>query len=104
MDKKLQDNLNGPGIFLTNLDLVCFSHLRWHFVYQRPQHLMNKFAAYCRVFFVEEPIFDDNPHLEINEVANNIWIVVPHLRSGLSEYDVALAKKEIFNDLFQEKK
>ena len=24
--------------------LICFSHLRWHFVYQRPQHLMTRFA------------------------------------------------------------
>jgi len=21
-------------------DLICFSHLRWDFVFQRPQHLM----------------------------------------------------------------
>ena len=24
--------------------LVCFSHLRWNFVFQRPQHLMSRFA------------------------------------------------------------
>ena len=36
-------------------DLVCLSHLRWDFVYQRPQHLMSRFARDRRVFFVEEP-------------------------------------------------
>ena len=48
-------------------DLVCFSHLRWNFVFQRPQHLLTRFArAGTRVFFVEEPVFDDEaePRLE----------------------------------------
>jgi UDP-galactopyranose mutase len=46
------------------VDLVCFSHLRWEFVYQRPQHLMSRFAKYLaarggRLLFWEEPVFDD---------------------------------------------
>ncbi len=36
--------------------LVCFSHLRWDFVYQRPQHLMTRAAAHYDVLFVEEPV------------------------------------------------
>ena len=39
-------------------DLVCLSHLRWDFVYQRPHHLMSRFARQQRVFFVEEPVFE----------------------------------------------
>jgi UDP-galactopyranose mutase len=35
--------------------LICFSHLRWAFVFQRPQHLMTRFAASHRVIFWEEP-------------------------------------------------
>lgn len=31
-------------------DLVCFSHLRWDFVYQRPQHLLTRCAQIRRVF------------------------------------------------------
>lgn len=41
--------------------LICFSHLRWDFVTQRPQHLMKRFAAERRVFFWEEPIACDHP-------------------------------------------
>ena len=41
--------------------LICFSHLRWDFVTQRPQHLMRRFAAERRVFFWEEPIPCDHP-------------------------------------------
>ena len=41
--------------------LICFSHLRWDFVTQRPQHLMRRFATERRVFFWEEPIACDHP-------------------------------------------
>ena len=40
-------------------DLICLSHLRWNFVFQRPQHLMTRYARNRRVYFVEEPLFDD---------------------------------------------
>ncbi|HZQ63263.1 MAG TPA: FAD-dependent oxidoreductase [Casimicrobiaceae bacterium] len=41
------------------LPLVVFSHLRWDFVYQRPQHLLSRFAADRPVLFIEEPVFDE---------------------------------------------
>jgi glycosyltransferase involved in cell wall biosynthesis len=48
-------------------DLVCFSHLRWDFVYQRPNHLMARAARDRRVFFVEEPVVEPAPtaHLRL---------------------------------------
>src|SRR5579884_1325543 len=39
-----------------NYAIVCFSHLRWNFVYQRPQHLLSRLAARRRVLFLEEPV------------------------------------------------
>ena len=36
--------------------LLCFSHLRWNFVFQRPQHLMCRFARQMNVIFWEEPV------------------------------------------------
>ena len=36
--------------------LLCFSHLRWDFVFQRPQHLMSRFAREMTVVFWEEPM------------------------------------------------
>jgi UDP-galactopyranose mutase len=46
--------------------VICFSHLRWDFVLQRPQHLMQRFAAKKRLFFFEEHIPCDHhlPYLE----------------------------------------
>jgi UDP-galactopyranose mutase len=38
--------------------IVAFSHLRWNFVYQRPQHLLSRLAAKRPVFFIEEPEID----------------------------------------------
>ena len=35
-------------------DVVCLSHLRWDFVWQRPQHLVSRCARSRRVFFFEE--------------------------------------------------
>jgi UDP-galactopyranose mutase len=59
--------------------VVVFSHLRWDFVFQRPQHLMTRLAQSYRVFFFEEPVFRDGPpSLEITEAASNVWVCKPH--------------------------
>src|SRR4051794_4055934 len=43
--------------------LVVFSHLRWDFVWQRPQHLMTRLASHRRVLFIEEPLHSESePH------------------------------------------
>lgn len=67
-----------------NSTLVCFSHLRWDFVFQRPQHLMSRFARRGRVIFWEEPILAtglEAPYLEIRLCqASGVEVVVPRLR------------------------
>lgn len=86
--------------FLNDIDLVCFSHLRWNFVYQRPQHLLSRFANFTRVFYVEEPIFhDDAEKLHINKSNDNVYVVVPHLRHGLSHQQIEQKQKEMINNL-----
>lgn len=85
-------------------DLVCFSHLRWNFVYQRPQHLLSRFSNHFRVFLVEEPIFDAaSDHLEIYQGQDNVWIVVPHLEKGRSDKNGILSQKRLLSELFQQK-
>src|SRR5215204_435766 len=65
-------------------DLICFSHLRWDFVFQRPQHLLKRAAKDRRVFFFEEPIFDNGTmRLDITEREGGVQVVVPHLPVGL---------------------
>ena len=41
--------------------LVCFSHLRWDFVFQRPQHLLTRAARTRPVYYWEEPVLTDGP-------------------------------------------
>lgn len=67
--------------------LVCFSHLRWDFVYQRPQHLMARFARHFDVLYVEEPVPDNDnaAWLEIREEPEGVQVLVPRLPNGLSE-------------------
>ncbi|HEX6408297.1 MAG TPA: hypothetical protein VFZ90_14030, partial [Gemmatimonadales bacterium] len=60
--------------------IVVFSHLRWNFVYQRPQHLLSRLAAIRPVFFVEEPEFDPNgaPRWERTSPQPNVVVLRPH--------------------------
>ena len=72
--------------FLHDIDLICFSHLRWGFVYQRPQHLLSRFAKHTRVFFFEEPIMHNGPDkLSIKNESKNLFVVVPHLQQHSKE-------------------
>ncbi len=59
--------------------LVCFSHLRWAFVWQRPQHLLSRAARHFDVLFVEEPVFEPggSDRLRVEAVAPGIDVAVP---------------------------
>jgi UDP-galactopyranose mutase len=86
-------------------DLVCLSHLRWDFVYQRPQHLLTRCAKERRVFFVEEPIFDDGPtaRLDVTHRDCGVTVVVPRLPKELEGSDALDAmQREMINRLFAE--
>jgi UDP-galactopyranose mutase len=70
--------------------LICFSHLRWNFVFQRPQHLMSRFAREMSVIFWEEPVDappGDVAYLEVRSAndAPNVRIIVPHLPQGMPD-------------------
>lgn len=85
------NKLRQPKSALTDTaDIICLSHLRWHFVYQRPQHLLSRCAKGKRVFFIEEPIFnqEDLRRLEISQDTSGVVVVVPHLPAGLNEESV----------------
>ena len=76
------------------LPILCFSHLRWHFVTQRPQHLLRRAAANRTVFFWEEPIWHERVEpeaagdkheswLEVLQEGDAITILRPHLCMGM---------------------
>jgi UDP-galactopyranose mutase len=60
--------------------LVVFSHLRWNFVYQRPQHLLSRLAQRWRVIVIEEPVPGSEANsLEVFEPANGVQVWRPHV-------------------------
>jgi glycosyltransferase involved in cell wall biosynthesis len=77
--------------------LICFSHLRWNFVYQRPQHLMSRFSKAMRVIYIEEPYFDDTVSFEVSNVSDNLWIAVPHLRKGMSDSEIIRHQRDFIS-------
>ncbi|MCA1857612.1 glycosyltransferase [Massilia oculi] len=59
--------------------LIVFCHLRWDFVFQRPQHLMTRLAEHYDILFVEEPVYSEGQaYLKKTAVAPNITVCQPH--------------------------
>jgi glycosyltransferase involved in cell wall biosynthesis len=74
-------------------DVLCFSHLRWNFVFQRPNHLMTRCARNRRVIFIEEPeIGAAVPQLEMRNVQPNLLRVVPQLPPATEEEHDAMLR------------
>src|SRR3954464_5162230 len=85
---ELEAEPSAPGPEPTTL--VCFSHLRWNFVFQRPQHLMSRFARTMDVVFWEEPVAigrRETAFLQVREAPNapNVRVVVPHMPEGMPD-------------------
>jgi beta-glucosidase/6-phospho-beta-glucosidase/beta-galactosidase len=75
-------------------DLVVLSHLRWPWVWQRPQHVVSRLAAAraehgARTWFVEEPVSGEVVRPEIRQESldgiTRLWLVVPR-ESGMAEH------------------
>lgn len=79
--------------------LVCLSHLRWGFVYQRPQHLMSRMARRFDVLFFEEPIpaDTDTPYLEVYPQGNGVTVVTPRVPHGLDFAATEAALREVLD-------
>lgn len=59
--------------------IVVFCHLRWDFVYQRPQQLLSRLARHYRILFVEEPVFDPGaPFMEQSSPAPDVTVCRAH--------------------------
>ena len=68
------------------MQLVCFSHLPWKFVYQRPQHLLSRFTNKYTVYYVEEfhhSNEQDEDGYSVNITNENVTVIVPHLSKAL---------------------
>lgn len=79
--------------------LLCLSHLRWDFVFQRPQHLLTRAARDFDVIFLEEPLHCDEPvaRLEVGERPGGVRVAQPMLPHGTSRED-AIAQQRLIVD------
>ena len=68
---------------LSHYDLIVFCHLRWEFVYQRPQHIISRMAKQGKVLFIEEPIPfspEEENTANIYKVNDTITVLQPRVR------------------------
>ena len=81
--------------------LICFSHLRWKFVYQRPQHLMTRAARSYELLFFEEPAFEKGarPWLALSAGGNGVTVATPILPDGLPPLMAAGAQRTLLDQL-----
>ena len=86
--------------------LICFSHLRWDFVFQRPQHLMTRFAASRTVIVFEEPLAGEGEaYLQSRtEAGSGVIVVTPRLPEGLSEQEREIAVGNLLLAMVVERK
>lgn len=86
----------------TPTDLICFSHLRWGFVFQRPNHLMARFARQQRTFFVEEPRIEaglSTPRMAVERDPHGPMVCVPHLPPGMSAAESEHTQRGLLREL-----
>ncbi|MDB4902813.1 MAG: glycosyl transferase [Mucilaginibacter sp.] len=86
-------------------NIICFSHLRWDFVFQRPQHLLTRFSKTFNIFFIEEPIFDatGQEYYSYTQKEENLLVVVPHIMSGLNLAQITAIQKSMFDQFMENK-
>jgi glycosyltransferase involved in cell wall biosynthesis len=66
------------------LPIVVHSHLRWDFVWQRPQQILARLSPHHRIAFIEEPLYDGaDITLAIIEPMPNVVRIVPHIPQSL---------------------
>jgi len=88
----------------TRFDLVCFSHLRWDFVFQRPHHLLTRFARTGRVFFVEEPLplpaGESTSRLDVLPRGESLTVLVPRLPALGNSLLSEVATRRLLDEYF----
>jgi glycosyltransferase involved in cell wall biosynthesis len=79
--------------------ILCFSHLRWNFVYQRPQHLLSRAAEHAEVFFIEEPVFTDvqTPEMLIKLQPCGVHVLTPQLPRNTDGQDAVAIQRFLLN-------
>lgn len=81
------------------MDIVCFSHLRWDFVFQRPQHLLTRFADYSRVFYIEEAYFHSHEDWYEETIHGNIHVIKMHVCGEHDDSFAIVRQKKLLREV-----
>ncbi len=84
--------------------LLCLSHLRWDFVYQRPQHLLSRAAASYCVLYVEEPlpgVPGAAPRMTVRHSPEGVLIATPMLPPDMEAGAVDGAQRALLDALLE---
>jgi len=81
-------------------DLICLSHLRWNFVFQRPQHLMTRFARDRRVYFIEEPVrVPGSVSTLAVDRSGPVTVAIPQVPEGLDATQLDTEQRRLLDEL-----
>lgn len=72
-------------------DMIVFCHLRWQFVYQRPQHIISRLSSNMKVLFIEEPIHynkDDSTSGNLIAITEKLHVLQPYVKDIESIIDI----------------
>ena len=87
--------------------LIVFSHLRWNFVFQRPQHLLTRLARRYQIHFFEEPVPGEAAEsLEIEEPVPNVRVYRPHSmiqNPGFHDEQIPTLQRMVLDVIHQER-
>jgi glycosyltransferase involved in cell wall biosynthesis len=73
-----------PDAWRTHFPIIVHCHLRWDFVWQRPQQIFSRLAEAHPILFIEDPVAGDAAaHLDISQPLPNLVRLVPVLPSSL---------------------
>jgi glycosyltransferase involved in cell wall biosynthesis len=80
--------------------VLAFSHLRWNFVYQRPQHLLTRFQRTRDVHFWEEVVIEprETPELRISNTAGGVQVITPLLPPGLTDRAIQMTLRTLLDE------
>ncbi len=83
--------------------LVCLSHLRWNFVWQRPQHLLSRAAADYDTYFIEEPVFElgAKPEMRWRREPSGVNVGTPVLPEGCTPSSTTVLQRRLLDEFLR---
>jgi UDP-galactopyranose mutase len=85
------------------MNIVCLSHLRWNFVFQRPQHLLRRAALFGQVLYIEEPVqISGASRMDIQRDETGVFVGVPRISDAAVTADLDRILRELLAGAIQQ--